>query len=47
VAGNARQVNVVYAKGKSIINQFVTALSSYLFVNNDGVTASKVSVNLF
>jgi len=40
-------MNGEYAKGKSIIIQFVTALFFYLFLNNEGVTASEVSVMLF
>jgi len=47
VAGNGGQVNGEHAKGKSIIIQFVTALSFCLFVNNEGATASEVSVMLF
>lgn len=40
VAGNGGKVNGEYGYGKSIIIQFVT-------VNNEGVTASEVSVMLF
>jgi hypothetical protein len=47
VAGNGGQVSGNYAKGKSIIIQSVTALSFYVFVNNQGVTASEFSVMLF
>jgi len=47
VAGNGGQVNGEHAKGKYVIIQFVTALSFCFFVNNEGVTASEVSVMLF
>ena len=47
MTGNGGQASREYTKGKSIIIQFVIALLFYLFVYNEGVTASEVLVMLF